>query len=169
MPANFPVTGHIMPGFRHTLIGVGLLCDADCTVTFTSAAVVVRYLHGNPVLTGWIEQSGPRLCRIALKPDETTLPSITYDSNKTTLKAYSAYDLPSVRALIRYFHAAAGYPVCSTWLKAIGSGNYSMWPGLTLANATKYCPTATATLMGHLVQKRQGVGSTKTKTPTSLQ
>ena len=55
LPANFPVTGHTMPGFRHTLIGVGPLCDADCTVTFTSAAVVVRDMHGNPVLTGWRE------------------------------------------------------------------------------------------------------------------
>ena len=52
LPSNFPVTGHIMPGFRHTLIGVGPLCGADCTVTLTSAADVVRYMHGNPVLTG---------------------------------------------------------------------------------------------------------------------
>ena len=80
-----------------------------------------------------------------------------HDANRTTLKAYSAYDLPSVEALIRYFHAAAGYPVRSTWLKAIGAGSYSTWPGLTLANATKYFPSATATILGHLVQKRQGV------------
>ena len=25
--------------------------------------------------------------------------------------AFSAYDLPSVEALVRYFHAAAGYPI----------------------------------------------------------
>ena len=85
-----------MPGFRHTLFGVGPLCDAECTVTFTSAAVVVRDTHGNPVLPGWREQSGPRLRIIALQPDETTLPSMPYGSNKTTLQAYSAYDLPSV-------------------------------------------------------------------------
>ena len=111
LPVNFLVTGHIMQGFRHTLIGVGPLCDADCTVTFTSAAVVVRDPHGNPVLTGWREQSGPRLWRIALQPEETTLPSMPYGLNKTTLQAYSDYDLPSVMALICYFHAAAGYPV----------------------------------------------------------
>ena len=70
LPDNFPVTGHIMPGFRHTLIIVGPLCDADCTVTFTSADVVVRDPHGNLVLTGWQEQSGPRLWRIALQPEE---------------------------------------------------------------------------------------------------
>ena len=77
-----------------------------------------------------------------------------------TLETYIDYNLPSVAALIRYFHVMTGYPVCSTWLTAIIAGNYSSWPGITLANATKYCPSATATIMGHLVQKRQGVRST---------
>ena len=53
-----------------------------------------------------------------------------------------------------------GYPFRSTWIGAIGAGSYSSWPGLTLANATKYCPSAKATITGHLVQKRQGVRST---------
>ena len=88
-----------------------------------------------------------------------------HDANRTTLKAYSAYDLTNVRALIRYFHAAAGYPVRSKWFKYIGAGNYYTWPGLTLANATKYCSSVTATILGHRVQKIQGVRSTKTKVP----
>ena len=86
-----------------------------------------------------------------------------HTTHRTTLEAYSAYDLPSVEAFIRYFHAAAGYPVRYTWLKDISANNYSYWPGLTLANATKYCPSATATIMGNLVQKRQGVSSTMPK------
>ena len=61
LPSGFPVTGHIMPGFRHTLIRVGPLFDADCTVTFTRAAVVVRDARGIPVLTIWRDNSGPRL------------------------------------------------------------------------------------------------------------
>ena len=77
----------------------------------------------------------------------------TYNQVKITLEAYSTHGLPIVEALIRYFHAAAGYPVCSTWLTAISAGNYSSWPGLTLANATKYYPSTTDTIMGHLVQK----------------
>ena len=84
-----------------------------------------------------------------------------------TLEAYSAYNLPSVEALIRYFHAAAGYPVRSTWLTAVSAGNYSSRWGLTLANATKYCPLATATIMGDIFQKRQGVRSTKPKLPAT--
>ena len=93
--------------------------------------------------------------------------TIPRTANRTTLEAYSTYDLPSVEALIRYFHAVAGYPVCSTWLKDISAGNYSSWPGLTLSNATKYCPSATATIMGHLVLKVQGVRSTQPKLTTA--
>ena len=89
------------------------------------------------------------------------------DANLATLAAYSAYDLPIVAALICYFHAAAGCPVLSTWLKAISAGNYSSWPGLTLANATKYCLSADSIIMGNLVQKRQGLISTKHKPPTT--
>ena len=55
IPSGLPITGHIMPGFRHTLIGVGPLCDADCTVAFTSEAVIVRDIQGMTVLTGWRE------------------------------------------------------------------------------------------------------------------
>ena len=139
------------------------MCGADCTVTFTRAAVVLRDARGISVLTGWREHSGPRLWRIALQPGESNLPKMPHTAHRTTLEAYIAYDLPSVKALICYFHASAGYPVRSTWLKAISAGNYSSWTGLTLANATNYCPSATATIMGHLAHKRQGVRSTKTK------
>ena len=142
-----------MLGFRHTFIGVDPLCDADCTVTFTRAAVIVRVARGMPVLTGWRKNPGPRLWRIVLQPGEENLPKIPNSAHRTTLEAYSVYDIPSVEALIRYFHAAAGYPVRSTWLTVISDGNYSYGLGLTLSNATKYCPSAKATIMGHLVQK----------------
>ena len=112
-----------MPGFRHTLIWVGPLCDTDCTVTFTREAVIVRYTRGTPVLTGWRENSGPCLWRITLQPGEENLPNMPNTTNMATLEAYSTYNLPSVAALIHYFHAAAGYPVRSTWLTAISAGN----------------------------------------------
>ena len=94
---------------------------------------------------------------------ETNSPGVT----TTSLKAYSAYDLPSVEALVRYFHAAAGYPVKDTWLKTIRAGNYSTWPGLTLQNTTKYCPVPVTTLKGHMVQTRQNICSTKPKPPST--
>ena len=79
------------------------------------------------------------------------------------LSAFSAYDLPSVEALVRFFRATAGYPVKSTWLRAIKKGYFDTWPGLTYANVNKYCPLAIETMRGHLTQVRQGVRSTKSK------
>ena len=145
------------------LICVGGLCDADCTVTCTRKAFIVCDNQGTAVLTGWREATGPRLWIIYLQPGESYLPSMPNDAKQATLAAYSAYDLPIIAALIRYFHTAARYPVRFTWLKATGAGNYSSWPGLTLANATKYCPSAEATIMVHPFQKRQGVRSTTTE------
>ena len=142
---------------------MGPLWDAECAFTFTREAVNLRDKQGTTVLTGWIEETGLSLWRISLHPGESNLPSIPNDANQAKLAACSAYDLPSVAALIRYFHAAAGYPVRYTWNKSIGAGNYSSWPWLTLSNATKYCPSAKAIIMGHLVQKRQGVRSTNPK------
>ena len=58
-------------------------------------------------------------------------------------------------------HAAAGFPVQSTWLKAIKNGNFKSWPGLTYNNAEKYCPQSMETIKGHMIQSSQGVRPTK--------
>ena len=86
LPSGFKFTGHIMPGFRHTFICVGPLCDADCTVKFTRAAVIVKDARGNPVLTEWQEQSGPHLWRIDLQPGKSNLPNMPHNANRTTLE-----------------------------------------------------------------------------------
>ena len=97
-----------------------------------------------------------------LLPYETSTPDITAPNDQqSTLKAFSAYDLPSVEALIRYFHAAAGFPVRYTWPKSIEAGNFDLWPGLTFQNATKYCPNSKETIKVHMVQTRQLVRSTR--------
>ena len=78
-------------------------------------------------------------------------------------EANSVYDLPSVEALLRYMHASEGFPVNSTWLKAIKNGNFESWPGLTYNNAAKYCTNSVDTLKGHMVKSSQGVRSTNKK------
>ena len=91
---------------------------------------------------GWLEIEGPRLWRMSLLQDETSTPDITApNAQKSTLKAFSAYNSPNVEDLIRYFHAAAGLPVRYTWIKAIKTGNFDSWTGITYQNSTKYCPT----------------------------
>ena len=76
---------------------------------------------------------------------------------------FSAYDLPSVKALVRFFHATTGYPVKATWLKAIKAGFYDAWPDLTYSNASKYCSAAVPSTKGHMTQVKQSVRSMKPK------
>ena len=77
--------------------------------------------------------------------------------------AHIAYNLPSVESLVRYMHVAAGFPVKSTYLKAIKKGNFATWPVLTYSSVEEYCPHAVETIKEHMVQSSQGVQSTKKK------
>ena len=144
IPANFPKSGHVMPGFTENLVGIGVICDAGYTVTFSAAVVTIYNQHDTPVIHVWQDQSEPWFWRMSLLPDKATvlLPTSIPPPKHTSLQAFSAYDLPSVEALVRYFPTAAGFPVRDTWIKAIQSGNFKSWTGLTLQNATKYCPMA---------------------------
>ena len=78
-------------------------------------------------------------------------------------QANSVYDLPSTWQAIKCMHAVYGYPVKSTWLKAIQSGNFVGWSLLKTKNVQKYYPESTETPKGHMNQTRKNVRSTKTK------
>ena len=74
-------------------------------------------------------------------------------------------DLPSIPALVGFYHACLGFPVKQTWLDAIKAGNCETFEGLTYSNAAPYCPDSDETIMGHLAQQRQNIRSTKPKSP----
>jgi hypothetical protein len=75
-------------------------------------------------------------------------------------------DLPSIGALVGFYHACLGFPVKQTWLDAIKAGNCDTFEGLTYSNAAKYCLDSDETIMSHLAQQRQNIRSTKPKQPT---
>lgn len=83
-----------------------------------------------------------------------------------SLTVLSAYDLPSIGVLVRYLHATAKFPLKSTWLEAIKAKWFATWLGHTYANASKYFPESEETINGHMTQSRQGVRSTKPKSPS---
>ena len=112
------------------------------------------------ILRGWREPSGAKLWRFSLSPEDHPSVPPEWSSVPTAL---NAHDLPSVGSLVRYLHAATGFPVKSTWLAEIKAGNYDSWPSLTYSNAYKYCPVSVQSLQGHLTQYRQGARSTKPK------
>ena len=84
-----------------------------------------------------------------------------------TMMANNSYNMPSVKALVRFLHTTAGFPVKSIWLAAIRASNYATWPGLTYKNALTYHPTTAETLKGHMTQTCQVIRSTKFKTTSS--
>jgi hypothetical protein len=65
--------------------------------------------------------------------------------------------------LVQFLHAACGSPVPSTWIKAIDSGHFATWPGLTANLVRKHLPKSTTTVKGHLNQQRKNLWSTKPK------
>ena len=119
-----------MPEFTNTLIGVGPICDAKCTVVFNKKNVTVLSPEGKPILQGCREKKIPRLWRFALKPNDRIIKDYT-TANQKIPAAHSAYNLLSIEDLVRYMHAAAGFPVKYIWLKAIKKVNFESWPGLT--------------------------------------
>jgi hypothetical protein len=78
-------------------------------------------------------------------------------------------NLPSIGALISFYHACLGFPLKQTWLDAIKAGNCNTFDGLTYSIMARYCPNSDETILRHLAQQRQNVRSTKPKhsTPSS--
>ena len=124
--------------------------------------------QGETILTGWRNQSCPRLWRLSLFPTASNTPPTHTNAKSATAISFSAYDLPRVEALIRFYHAAAGIPVKFTWLQATNARNFTTWNGLTTTNATKYCPDSVETSKGHTTQTRQGLCSTNPERGNNL-
>ena len=150
--------GHILPTFTDSLVGVGMLCDTNCTVVFNNSSFTVLDPQENFILTRWRKRTGPKLWRFSLCPQHQ--PVVPTGAATDSLKDFSAQDLPSVESLVCYLHAAAGSPVRSTWIATIKANKYSSCPGLTYQNASKYCPASTETPCSHMKKNRQVLHST---------
>ena len=73
----------------------------------------------------------------------------------------SVYELKTQTELVRYYHAAAGFPTQPTWTKAIRNGHYKTWTGLTAAIAAKHFPESNETWHGHGRKIQSNLRSTK--------
>ncbi len=78
------------------------------------------------------------------------------------------YKLPSIERMVQYLHAAAGHLPEDTWAKAVGRGNYNLWPLIDTKNVRKYFPESEETQLGHMQGQRQGVRSTRLKQPVDI-
>ena len=88
------------------------------------------------------------------------------DRPPPTEAIFNVYELKKQPEIVRYCHAAAGFPTKPPWLRAINNGHYMSWPGLTGAIVQKHFPESEETLKGHARKTRSGLRSTKTASPT---
>jgi hypothetical protein len=75
--------------------------------------------------------------------------------------AMNVYELPSTKEVVRFQHAALGFPTKATLLTAIRHKNLVTFPGLTSKNVNKFFPESNETQKGHMKKTKQGVRSTK--------
>jgi hypothetical protein len=103
-------------------------------------------------------------CSVSYQNGRDQYLAFVAQSTKTKFDPCSL-DLPSVGALIRFYHACLGFPVKQTWLDATKAGNCDTFDGFTYSNIARYCPDSDETILGHLAQQPQNVRSTRPRPP----
>ena len=177
---------HIVPGIKNNLLSTSKFVDANYAWLFDNDVVSVFDKNNTEikttraaVLKGWRSPS-ENLWRIPLVRQGMDVATGTTDTVAVAMspqeilrthppaqpeELYSAYELRTKPELIRFYHAAAGFPTKPTWLAAIRNGHYSTWPGLNAKDVAKYFPESEEMWKGHGRKIRAGLRSTsKTKT-----
>ena len=154
--------------FPHSLMSVGKTADDGTISIFTKDGVTVHKeqdvlikCQGEPILVGVRDEQGRYRIPLLQTRGQWQPRKPTKRIRKALEKANSVYDLPSIEQAIKWMHAVCGYPVKSTWLKAVKAGNFTGWPLLTEKNVSKYYPDTDETQKGHLNQTRKNTRSTK--------
>ncbi len=78
---------------------------------------------------------------------------------------HNVYELKTQPKLMRYYHAAAGFPTKPMWLKAIKNKKFASWPGLTVDVVNCHYPNSDKTPNGHGRKALSGLQSIKVTTP----
>jgi hypothetical protein len=79
---------------------------------------------------------------------------------------HNVYELNTQPELVRYYHAAAGFPKKTTWAKAVRNKQFASWPGLTVDTIKRHYPDSEETPKGHGRKVPSGLVSTKQTTLT---
>jgi hypothetical protein len=78
---------------------------------------------GEPILIGIQDNQGQYRIPLMQQRGHWQPQRPSKQARKALQQANSVYDLPSTEQAIKWMHAVCGYPVKSTWLKAIKVGN----------------------------------------------
>ena len=154
--------------FPSSLMSVGKTADDGTISIFTKNGVTVHKetdvlirCKNAPMFIGVRDEHGRYRIPLTQKRGQWQPETPSKTKRRALEMAGNVYDLPSTEQGIKWMHAVCGYPVKSTWIKAIAAGNFIGWPLLTVQNVKKYYPETTETPKGHLNQTRKNVRSTK--------
>jgi len=148
----------------HPLMSIGKLCDSGCTATFDKENVFIT--KNNKTIMKGNRSKTTNLWTLPLSSRNSSANNVadsTPDDDfvEVTLNsANSAYHQRTKDELVEFLHATSGYPVISTWSKAIKKNNFATWPGLTYELAQKLDQTI-PTIKGHLHNNKKNIRSTK--------
>jgi hypothetical protein len=156
---------HRAPGITNNLISAATLADAGCEIFFHKTGCEVS-LNGEIILRGWRDPE-TRLWRVSLLPEGGNH-IIPTDQNiiqamlaPTPFEVNSIYKCENTGQLINFYYATMGYPVISTWIKAIDKGYFRGWRGLTSDRVQRFIKPNEHCEQGHMDQRMQGIRSTK--------
>lgn len=149
----------ILPGLKTPLISVNKMSEEGYTTIFHPGEEGVT-VHKTDTIT--IATTEPPVLQ-GCKAKGEKLWTVSADDEEKIEQVNTVYDLPSIGQSVRYLHAAAGFPVEESWIKAIKAGNYNTWPNLTPSIVRRHFPESDETQKGHMKRQRQGVRSTRVR------
>ena len=166
---------HMVPGFKDNLFSTSKFVDAGYMWIFDQDEVGVYDKTNTKITTSWAAVmkgwhiTSKNVWRFPLQ-QENGVSLESPRSPQELLRAHppplpdsvnNVYDLKTKPGLVRYYHAAAGFPTKPTWVAAIKNGHYKTWPGLNQKDVTKYFPESTEMWRGHGRKVKSGQRSTR--------
>ena len=126
---------YVLPGLaRHSLLSLGVLCDAGMTAHLDSDKIEIFYKE-DLILSGVRDSSTSGMWMIDIPVDDQHL-------------ANNIYPTGTIAKLVAFYHGCFCSPVISTFKKVLELG--TRLPGINLKDINKYPPISAATAAGHL-------------------
>ena len=143
-------------------MSVGKTANDGTISVFTKTGVMVYKeqdvlitCKGKPILIGVQDKRGQYQIPLMQQWGQWQPRRPSKQAQKALQQANSVYNLPSTKQAIKWMHTVCGYPIKTTWLKAIKASNCVGWTMLTERNIQKYYPKATEMAKGHLNQMQK--------------
>ena len=121
--------------FKTSLMSVGKTANDGNISVFTKYDIkvykeqdILITCKGSPILIGIRDGRGRYRIPLVQQHGQWQPRKPTKRARIFLQQANNVYDLPSTEEAVKWMHATCGYPLKSTWLKAIKAGSFIGWP-----------------------------------------